>query len=212
MVILFDLDGTVIDSTEPIVASFQHAFVQMSKEPPRREQIFDQIGHPLDVMFENLCAPRELISDFVTIYKEKYREISFAGTFLIDGAKEAIELASSFATLGVVTTKTSKYSAELLEYLGVMHHFGTLVGREDVVYPKPNAEPILTALSRLGKVADENSWMIGDTMMDIDSAKNAGISHVGVFTGYAPKDIIMQGAKHYADNALLAVELIRQKI
>lgn len=212
MIILFDLDGTVIDSTEPIVASFQHAFIQMSKSPPNRESILSLVGHPLDIMFENLQVPRDRVWDFVATYKQKYKEVSFAGTFLIDGALDAIEVASKFATLGVVTTKTSKYSNDLLEHLGILKYFKVLIGREDVINPKPDPEPIFKAIDKLAMHCDmKNIWMIGDTMMDIEAANRAGISHVAVFTGYAPRDVMQKNSLNSAENVYEAVKFIRNQ-
>jgi phosphoglycolate phosphatase len=213
MIILFDLDGTVIDSTEPIITSFQHAFLTRLNEPPAREKILSQIGHPLDMMFENLNVPKDRVWDFVATYKEKYREISFAGTFLLDGVKNAIEEASEFATLGVVTTKTSKYSTELLEYLEVMHYFKVLIGREDVVNPKPHPEPILKAIEALDPTHDKSKiWMIGDTLMDVESAKAAGINHVAVTTGYAPEAVLDICSDYCVDSLIDAVALIKAKV
>jgi len=90
-----------------------------------------------------------------------------------------------FAILGVVTTKTGKYSAEILRHLGVMDYFRTLVGREHVTYPKPHAQPILKALENLNHKKKDTVWMIGDTPMDILSASNAGVNSVAVTSGYA---------------------------
>jgi len=212
MIILFDLDGTVIDSTEPIITSFQHAFTSMSIEPPSRKDIMSQIGHPLDMMFENLEVPQDKVWDFVANYKAKYREVSFEGTFLIEGAKEAIKDADDFATLGVVTTKTSRYSAELLEYLGVMKYFKTLIGREDVINPKPHPEPILKAIEEIAPEYDKSKiWMIGDTPMDIESAKAAGVRHVAVTTGYASEDILTSISDYCVTSLPKAIELIKAK-
>ncbi len=210
MIILFDLDGTVIDSTEPIITSFQHAFITMENEPPSRERIVSQIGHPLDLMFQNMQVPQSRVWDFVATYKEKYKEISFEGTFLLEGVKEALDSAAKFATLGVVTTKTSRYSSELLEYLGVLDYFKVLIGREDVINPKPHPEPILKAIEAISPDCDKSKiWMIGDTLMDIESAKAAGVNHVAVTTGYAPEGVLDICSDYCVDSLIEAVEIIR---
>jgi phosphoglycolate phosphatase len=211
MIILFDLDGTLIDSTECILTSFEHAFAAFDKPAPTREFIKSQIGYPLDIMFTRLGVEPAVVWDFVTAYKSKYREISLEGTSLIDGAREAIELSHSFARIGVVTTKTSRYSQELLENMGVMGYFETLIGREDVENPKPHPEPIYKALEAMSGVGHDKKkvWMIGDTMMDIDAANAAGVRHVGVFTGYSDAKTLMAGCELTAYNALEAVKLIK---
>ncbi len=149
MIILFDLDGTLIDSTEAILESFAVAFKTFDTPVPEDEIIKAEIGHPLDIMFATLGVEACKVDAHIQAYKMHYRKISCAKTVLLPEAREAVELASQHAVLGVVTTKTAKYSIELLEHMGLMSYFDVLVGREDVEYPKPHPEPILKALSKL---------------------------------------------------------------
>jgi len=183
MTILFDLDGTLIDSTEAILESFHHAFDVHNHSHVNDEAIKALIGYPLDMMFRDLGIDEERVWDFVTTYKEHYRLISTQKTVLLPKAREAVEEASTFAHLGIVTTKTGKYSQVLMEYFGLMDYFEVLIGREDVEHPKPHAEPILKAIAKMD-VSKENCWIIGDTRLDLGSANNAGIGSVGVLSGY----------------------------
>ncbi len=183
MIILFDLDGTLIDSTEAILESFHNAFDVYSHPHPKDEQITALIGHPLEVMFEELGVEKEHVSTFVTTYKEHYRVISTQKTILLESAREAVVKASKFATLGIVTTKTGKYSRVLMEHFELMEYFDVLIGREDVQNPKPHAEPILKALEVIEPKKRE-VWMIGDTKLDLICAKNAGVRSIGVLSGY----------------------------
>ncbi len=207
MTILFDLDGTLIDSTEAILESFHNSF-DIHKHPhPSDEAIKALIGHPLDVMFFDLGIEKEQVWDFVTTYKEHYRIISTQKTVLLDYAIEAIEEARKIARLGVVTTKTGQYSRELLEHFGVMDAFEVLIGREHVENPKPHAEPIDKAISIMKSNKDE-SWMIGDTRLDIASAQNAGIKSVAVTSGYDKREQLLTLTDIIEKNALEAVRYI----
>ena len=183
MTILFDLDGTLIDSTEAILESFHNSFDHYNYPHPDDEAIKALIGHPLDVMYSALGVAESQVWDFVATYKEHYRVISTQKTILLPNAREAVELAATFARLGIVTTKTGKYSQVLMEYFGLMDYFEVLIGREHVENPKPHAEPIDKAVAKMG-VSKENCWIIGDTRLDLGSAKNAGIGAVGVLSGY----------------------------
>jgi len=188
MTLLLDLDGTVIDSTEAILESFYTALNKFGFDGVEKEQIVKQIGYPLDVMFENVGVEKEKVWDYVSAYKEHYRKISKEKTFMLPNATEAIKEASKFARLGVVTTKTARYSKELLEHFGVMEYFEVLVGREDVTNPKPSSEPIDKALLAM-KVTDRNSvFMIGDTKLDLLAAQNAVVKGIGVLSGYGSKE------------------------
>jgi len=209
MIILFDLDGTLIDSTEAILESFAAAFKTFDALIPDDELIKAEIGHPLDAMFATLGVEDAYVDAHVQAYKMHYRKISCAKTVLLPGAREAVELASQHAVLGVVTTKTAKYSIELLEHMGLMSYFDVLVGREDVEYPKPHPEPILKALSKLQSDKSRH-WMIGDTPMDILAAKAANINSVAVTCGYADETVLLEHTDNVSRTALEAVKLITQ--
>jgi len=187
MIILFDLDGTLIDSTDAIVESFHYAFDFYNAAHPDDAAIIELIGHPLDVMFARLGVDEQRVWDFVAAYKEHYRAISREKTVLLPRAKEAVELASTFASLGIVTTKTGRYSALLMEHFGLMDYFEVLIGREHVTHPKPHAEPIFKALEAFD-ITDKDIWMIGDTELDLIAATAAGIKGIGVLSGYGTRE------------------------
>lgn len=204
-VILFDLDGTLIDSTEAIVQSFGVAFEHFGSQKPTCDEVVKHIGHPLEYMFEKLGVDIDHIDAHVSIYKQNYQLISKEMTLLLPDALKAIELASKHARLGVVTTKTGSYSRIILEHLGVMCYFETLIGREDVNNPKPHPEPIQKAINHFGEA---EFWMIGDTTMDIDSANAAGINSVAVLCGYGTHDELKKVTNNISENSLSAVKKI----
>jgi phosphoglycolate phosphatase len=205
-VILFDLDGTLIDSTEAILEGFRITFEKFKKEYPGDEKVKKLIGLPLEIMFFKLGVS-ENVEEYVNTYKMHYRKISTQKTKLLPFAKEAILKAREFARLGIVTTKTARYSKELLEHFGLMQYFEVLIGREDVENPKPHPEPILKALHLL-KADKENVFMIGDTCLDIVSAKEAGIKAVGVKWEY--DENLKDCAEIIKENVLEAVEFIEK--
>ncbi len=210
MIILFDLDGTLIDSTEAILESFHNSFDVFNQPHPTDDTIKALIGHPLDVMYRGLGIDEEKIWDFVDIYKEHYRKISTQKTVLLENAKEAIEAAHEFATLGIVTTKTGKYSRVLMEHFELMDKFDVLIGREDVINPKPDAEPILKALEKLN-ANDKDVWMVGDTTMDLISAKNAGVNNIGVLCGYNTKEVLEQYTNVICQDTYEAVKYLQKE-
>lgn len=209
-VILFDLDGTLIDSTEAILEGFNVSFKSFGKEPPAAEEIKKLIGLPLDVMFSKLGVEKEKVWDYVDTYKKHYRKISKQKTVLLPFAKEAVMEASKFARLGIVTTKTGEYSKELLEHFGIMKYFEVLIGREHVQNPKPHPEPVLKAVHIMNAVK-EATWMIGDTCLDMVSAKEAGVKYIGVKWEYESLHNMKKCAEIIKDNALEAVLYIKGK-
>ncbi len=206
-IILFDLDGTLIDSTEAILESFHNSFDIHKLEHPMDEAIKSLIGHPLDIMYKELGIDDTKIWDIVATYKEHYRTISKMKTELLPFEKQTVEEAARFARLGIVTTKTGKYSQELMEHFKLMSHFEVLIGREHVQMPKPHAEPVLKALDAMCK-QDKHVWLIGDTHMDILSAKSAGIDHIAVTSGYETLAQLQQHTSKIKNSALDAVREI----
>jgi phosphoglycolate phosphatase len=210
MTILFDLDGTLIDSTEAILESFHRTFDVLGGEHPDDAAIKALIGHTLDDMYLRVGIPPEQVPEYVLTYKEHYRLISREKTLLLPKAREAIEAASGFARLGIVTTKTGLYSRELLEHFGVMELFDVLIGREDVTHAKPHPEPVQKALEFMA--ADpKRSWLIGDTRLDAGAARSAGIGCVGVLSGYDNAEQLRSLTPFIENNALEAVRFIASK-
>jgi len=210
MIILFDLDGTLIDSTDAIVSTFHHACDEHNFKRVSDEEIMALIGYPLDIMFESVGVKDEKVWDFVAAYKERYRKISTQKTELLECAREALERASKFATLGIVTTKTGSYSEILMEHFDLMRYFDVLVGREHVEHPKPHAQPILKAVQNL-QTEGKEIWMIGDTKLDLICAKNAGVNSIAVLSGYGKKEELKKFTDIIFNDALEAVDYLKSR-
>ncbi len=210
MIILFDLDGTLIDSTEAILESFHHSLDAHNHSHPSDEAIKALIGYPLDVMFTSLGIDEMKVWSFVTTYKEHYRKISTKKTILLEFAKEAVVNASKFATLGIVTTKTGKYSRILMEHFELMDYFEVLIGREDVENPKPHREPILKALVELDTQGKE-IWMVGDTKLDLMCAQNAEVNSIAVLSGYDDLKTLEKYTHIIVKDALKAVQYLKNR-
>jgi len=210
MIILFDLDGTLIDSTDAIVSTFHHSFKVHNTIHVEDEAIKALIGYPLDIMYAELGIPKDKIWDFVATYKEEYRKISTIKTELLPNAVDAVKKASEFAELGVVTTKTGKYSEVLMEHFDLMKYFKVLIGRENVENPKPHAEPILKALESFD-TKDKEIWMIGDTKLDLISANNAGIDSIGVLCGYGDENTLKKFTNVIFNDSLKAVDFLQDR-
>lgn len=209
-VILFDLDGTLIDSTDAIISTFYHSFEKKKFDfKGSEEDIKNLIGYPLDIMYEALGIPKEEAWDFVDVYKQRYREISLEMTLVLEDAIEALELASKHARLGIVTTKTTHYSIPLLENMGIMKYFECIIGRQEVINPKPHPEPVLKAMELMNVTTEEfQIYMIGDTKLDLIAAKAAKITGVGVLCGYGKYGDLSQYTEHIEKNSLQAVKRI----
>jgi len=210
--ILFDLDGTLIDSTDAIVGCFYHSFDELNFDfQGDVDDIKNEIGYPLDVMYATLGVPQEQVWDFVASYKNEYRKVSEEKTTLLNDAYEAVKLASSFARLGIVTTKTTLYTIPLLKNFEILDFFETIIGRQEVVHPKPHPEPIQKAMKNMNITTQDTIYMIGDTKLDLIAAKEAGVKSIGVLCGYGKKEDLEVYTQDIYFDALSSIKELHKK-
>lgn len=184
--VCFDLDGTLIDSTEAIVDSFFHTFDTLGEPRPPREAIVNSIGHVLEEQFGLLCNhdPHEC----TRIYRAYYEQICRPMTVLMPGALECLQaLDEAGLELAFATSKRRVYSEMILEHLGVLDYFSVRLGPDDVSRPKPDPEAVLKACELLN-VTPHQLLFIGDMHFDVLAAHNAGVRCLCVTTGYARRE------------------------
>ncbi len=210
-IILFDLDGTLIDSTDAIVSTFYHSFEELEYNfKGDDEDIKALIGYPLDIMYSNLGIEEQRVWDFVASYKNRYKKISTQKTLLLPQALEAVKLAATFARVSVVTTKTRLYTIPLLEHFEMAEYFEVVTGRENVQNPKPHPEPILITLEQMNYDKElHNVWMIGDTKLDLIAANDANVNSLAVLCGYGKEEELKTFTPNISKNALSAIKLIK---
>jgi len=187
---LFDLDGTLIDSAQDLVASVRYALARVfpEREPPDAEDILAQVGKPLEVIVRELGyqVDDEHVRHFVDTYRVRYAEHFDDHTKPYPGVEELlVGLKAAGVKLAVVTTKHQSQAEFTLAGSGLARYFdyvhGWLEGREH----KPHPEPVLSALSRLG-VQPGAAVMVGDSELDIEAAKAAGVATCAVTYGFRP--------------------------
>jgi len=183
--VLFDLDGTLIDSTDAIVASFFHMFDSHHAARPPRERIIESIGKPLH---EQLPELTDLdIESCVTAYRDHYDATACASTTLLPGAATILPwLHDKGIQIGFATSKKREASEMLLEHLGVLDYFKARIGPYEVQQPKPHPEALHTAMAQLGATPEETAF-IGDMHFDVLAGKAAGVLTLAVATGYASR-------------------------
>ena len=209
-IILFDLDGTLIDSTDAIVSTFRFAFKEQGFDFRGSDKnIKDLIGYPLDIMFERLGVSKQKVWDYVDSYKNRYRVISVEQTTLLENAFEAVQLASKIARVSVVTTKTRMYTIPILDNFNITKYFEVITGRENVENPKPHPEPILKTLAQMNYDKNKDEvYMIGDTKLDLICANEAKVNAIGVLCGYSDEEELLEYTNIVKKDALEAIKYI----
>ncbi|PKR86183.1 pyrophosphatase PpaX [Heyndrickxia camelliae] len=176
--ILFDLDGTLIDTNELIIASFLHTLNHYYPDKYTREDVLPFIGPSLKETFSSIDV------DKVDEMIERYRTHNLAHHDLLvkefDGVYETVKtLKEKGYKLAIVSTKTSSTVRKGLKLTNLDGFFEIIIAIDDVQNVKPHPEPIEKALKLLGSTPQE-AIMIGDNYHDILGAKNAGTFSAGV--------------------------------
>lgn len=177
--VLFDLDGTLIDSNEIIIQSYQHAFSVFKPELDlSREQIISFIGPTLESVFLRFVDQKN-IPLMIETYRTYYTKHEKAYHSLYPNVKESLDaLKRMDVKLCIVTSKFKEAAWPSFLHYGLNQYFDGFIALEDVKNPKPDKEPVLKALSLMGDY--DYALMIGDNHGDILAGKNAGIDGAGV--------------------------------
>jgi len=187
---LFDLDGTLIDSGEDLVASVRYALAAVfpGREPPDAEDILVQVGKPLEVIMRELRYPDDDANArrFVDVYRAHYAEHFNDHTKPYPGVVELLEgLRAAGAKLALVTTKHQAQADFTARECGLLAWLDHVHGwREDRKH-KPDPEPVRLALEALGG-APGQALMVGDSELDIEAGRAAGVATCAVGWGFRP--------------------------
>lgn len=176
--ILFDLDGTLINTIELIVASFLHTMETYYPGKYKREDVVSFIGPPLSETFNNLDPDRveEMTNTYRTFNHAKHDDLVEE----YEGVKETLEvLHKEGFKMAIVTTKRRDTAVRGLQLKKLDHFFDVIVSLDEVTNYKPHPEPAQMAMEALGSVP-EKTMMIGDSQHDILGGKNAGTKTAGV--------------------------------
>ncbi|WP_238650510.1 pyrophosphatase PpaX [Paenibacillus piscarius] len=189
--VLFDLDGTIVNTNELIINSFMHALKENNLPSLTREQIIPLMGTTLQ---QQLSAFSGLEAKDISLLERSYRSYNNAHHDELVQAFPHVsetmeELQRRGIKLGVVTTKIRPNTLKSLEQFGLLKYMDTIVTVNDVTHPKPHPEPVLMAVANLG-VDPARTLMVGDSAVDIQSAQAAGVRVAGVAWSLKGEDVL----------------------
>lgn len=189
--VIFDVDGTLVDSKAHIAAAMSAAFEAEGLAVPPLPEILGVVGLSLPLAIARLAPdlPADRLDRMVDSYRERFfaLRVGHAASPLYPGARAAIEALAGGGTtlLGIATGKSRRGLDAILEAHALGPHFVTLQCADH--HPsKPHPAMVLAALSEAG-VASGRAVMIGDTEFDIEMGRAAGVRTLGVSWGYHPR-------------------------
>jgi pyrophosphatase PpaX len=180
-VVLFDLDGTVIDSGAIILASMRHAAREVLGVEVPDEQLMAAVGGPgLEAQMQALSPDRA--DELVTVYRAHNEPLHDELVCCAGMDEVLLQLKDEGRRLGIVTAKRRQTVELAFARIPIEHLFETVVGGDETKKHKPDPEPLLLALERLGAAPDDAVY-VGDAPFDVKAAKAAGLYSVGVSWG-----------------------------
>ncbi len=181
--IIFDLDGTLVDSSPAIIESINYALARKGLPPAEPHVIERGIGTPLEEMFASVTDDADS-AELVRLYREQFTRVFLPKSHLFPGVKESLQTARHRGyRLALATTKPRYYAEPILEHLGVRSLFEAVAGAEEVARLKPSPDILHLALARLGSRREETLY-VGDHPVDVAAAKAAAVEVICVTTGF----------------------------
>ncbi len=199
--ILFDLDGTISDSSEGIYKCFQYALAELGKPVLTDAELRPFIGPPLSNTFEHsLGLTPEEARKGLSLFRERYGTKGKFENHMYKGVTELVyTLLQAGHLLGIATSKPEKYAREILEYFGLATYFPVIVGASmDDSFS--NKKDIMELAIKQGKSRNpeiDHIYMIGDRSYDMHASKELGVTAIGVTYGFGTeKELLDSGADY----------------
>ena len=188
--IIFDLDGTLIDSSVDITNALNYALEPHSVKRLAVDDTIKLVGEGITRLLEKVVGDRgDAVLDSVTKrFLEHYTAHILDFTIAYPGVRETLDKLSGYKK-AVISNKREKLSRAVLEGLGLSQYFDIIVGSDSTSERKPSPVPVLKVLSELSVNASD-AVIVGDSNYDVDAGKAAGVTTVAVTYGYRPREVI----------------------
>ena len=189
--LLFDLDGTLIDSTADLAASGNWLRVEHGLPAHPTATIASFVGDGVESLVRRLLEkPEGDVEAVVEAFKLHYHAHCLDETRLYPGVGATLEaLQARGFVMAVVTNKPERISRRILDGLGVGRRFGNVVGGNTCAHKKPHPEPLFKACGELG-VAPGQAVMVGDSRVDVEAGRNAGMPSIGLLGGIGDEGLL----------------------
>lgn len=192
--LIFDLDGTLVDSKQDLIDSVNATLGYMNMAPLPGAAVARYVGRGAMALIQSALgdsAPASEVQKAHEFFIQYYGEHMLDKTALYNGVRESLDvLKDSGHTLAVLTNKPVRFSERMMERLGLGRHFVRIYGGNSFE-PKKKPDPIgIHALLSETGLAKERTIMVGDSVVDIRTARNAAVRACGVTWGFQPETFV----------------------
>jgi len=210
--LFYDLDGTLVDTRKDICLSVHEMLKQMHRPPMEDEIIHGFVGKGLFYLIEKCLATTDQkeVERGAKYYRNYYAQHMLDHTHLYEGCCEVLDYFSARHQC-VVTNKPNPFSRDILEALGILNYFFEVIAGDSEYPKKPDPRSVRTCMQQK-QVIPEEALFLGDSLIDIETARNAGIETVVLTHGFTKTADLKQANPDYmTENFDEFLELAKQK-
>jgi pyrophosphatase PpaX len=195
--VLFDLDGTLVDTIPLILDSFRYATRTVLGEAVSDDILRLNVGIPLAIQMRHFTDDEAVAEELLCAYREHNRLHHDERARLFDGTAEALStLARRGVPMGVVTSKAREFALRGIDLFDLGHFFSVVITMDDVERFKPDPFPILKAAADMG-VDPTRTVYVGDSPHDVDAANSAGAISIAAPWGVATRERLLEARPHF---------------
>ncbi|MDT8317396.1 MAG: HAD-IA family hydrolase [bacterium] len=197
--VIFDLDGTLIDSLKDITAALNHATAPYGIEEKSVRGMGDLLGTGISILIDRVLGDERgrLKEEVLARFMDYYAAHLVVFTSVYPGVRETLDRLGRYKK-AVITNKREQFAKIALNELGIGSYFDSILGSDSVAEKKPSPLPVLHLLD-LYKLNPSDAVMVGDSEIDIAAGKGAGVRTVAVTYGYRERDAL-EGADFIIDD------------
>lgn len=193
--LIFDLDGTLIDSLDDLAASVNYALVRLGKRPVAREDVRQFVGDGTKVLLTRALGSADQLNEALRLFQEHHHRNLVVHSSLYPGVLETLEY---FKTIpqAVTSNKTTEFIGPLLDRLGIARYFKMAIGADHGIRLKPAPDSVLRIMNELG-ASREQTAVVGDGTTDVLAGRAAGVITCAVTYGYRNANELREAGPDY---------------
>lgn len=189
--IIFDLDGTIVDSIGDITLSLNYALKPFGFKQFSDKEVRQMVGGGISKLIESVLGDKNqsFNAEALSRFLEYYWDNISVKSIIFPGVKETLAKLSGFRKV-ILSNKREAFSKKLLNQIDLDHYFELIYGSDSVPKKKPAPDAVNKVLSELS-IKQSDAIIVGDSEIDVMAGKNAGIKTVGVTYGYRDKETLL---------------------
>jgi len=185
--IIFDMDGTLIDSGNVITNTINFVRTNIGLDIMPKDELLTNLNNPDINSAKFFYGTKEFTPEQTELFSHYYDKHCISDIVLYDGILDMLDEISRYFTLTVATNASSDFASKMISYLNIDNYFDMIIGANDVQNPKPHPDMLLKTMKKLN-VESKHSILIGDSQKDLRAAKSANIDSMLVNWGFSDHD------------------------